>query len=71
MYYSEDPNRLVKEIARITDKVIVRLRDKNKIELFTHLFKEYGFKEEKVLREKWWEKLDRQTDDFYLYFFTK
>lgn len=71
LYYSENPDKLVREISRITDTAIVRLRDESKITLFTSLFKEYGFKEEEVLREKWWEKLDCQTDDFYLYLFTK
>jgi len=71
LYYSEYPDKLVREISRITDTAIVRLRDESKITLFTSLFKEYGFREEEVLREKWWEKLDCQTDDFYLYLFTK
>jgi SAM-dependent methyltransferase len=71
IYYVEDPEGTVKEISRITDKAIVRLRDTNRIERFVNLFKKYGWREERVLREKWWEVLDRQTDDFYLYLFVK
>lgn len=71
LYYTEDPDGTVEGISKINNKAIVRLRDANRIESFTLLFKKYGYREEKVLREKWWEKLDRQTDDFYLYLFVK
>lgn len=71
LYYTEDPDGVVESISKITDKAIIRLRDANRIERFTKLFKKFGFKEKDVLREKWWEKLGRQTDDFYLYLFEK
>ena len=71
LYYTEDPEGTVEAISRITNTAIIRLRDENRIAQFTKLFKKYGFKEGQVLREKWWEKLDRKTDDFYLYLFTK
>lgn len=71
LYYTEDPDGTVEAISKITDKAIVRLRDTNRIERFTKLFAKYGYREEKVLREAWWERLGRQTDDFYLYLFVK
>ena len=71
LYYTEDPDGTVKAISEISDKAIIRLRDKNRISQFTKMFEKYGYKQEEVLREKWWEKLDRQTDDFYLYLFVK
>lgn len=71
LYYTEDPEGTAESISRITNKAIVRLRDENRIAQFTGLFKKYGFREEEVLREKWWEKLNRNTDDFYLYLFVK
>ena len=71
LYYTDDPGGTVESISKISDKAIVRLRDVNIIKRFTALFKQYGYREEKVLREKWWEDLEKQTDDFYLYFFVK
>lgn len=71
LYYTNDSDATIREISEINDKAIIRLRDANRIEKFTTLFKKYGYKEEKVLREMWWEKLGRQTDDFYLYLFVK
>ena len=71
LYYTEDPDGTVESISKITNNAIIRLRDENRIDQFTKLFKKYGFREEKVLQEKWWEKLDRNTDDFYLYLYTK
>lgn len=71
LYYTEDPDGTVEAISKIADKAIIRLRDVSIIERFTTLFKKYGYREEDVLREKWWEKLDKQTDDFYLYLFSK
>jgi len=71
LYYTDDPDGTVKSISEITDKAIIRLRDKSIIERFTDLFKKYGFREERVLREEWWKVLDRNTDDFYLYLFEK
>lgn len=71
LYYTSDPDGLVREVSKINDKAIIRLRDENRIEQLTGLFKKYGYKEEKVLREKWWEKLKKQTDDFYMYLFVK
>ena len=71
IYYTENPKEIVESISKITNNVIVRLRDENRISRFTKLFKEAGYKEVKVLREKWWEKLNRKTDDFYLYLYSK
>ena len=71
LYYTEDPKGTVEEISKINDRAIVRLRDANRIAQFTKLFKDFGYREEKVLREKWWEVLNRKTDDFYLYLFVK
>lgn len=71
LYYTNDPDGTVKEISKINNKAIIRLRDENRIERFTKLFKEYGYKEEGVLREEWWKVLNKQTDDFYMYYFVK
>ena len=71
LYYTEDPDGTVESISKITNNAIIRLRDENRIKLFTGLFEKYGFKQEAVLQEKWWEVLGRNTDDFYLYLYTK
>ncbi|RLI35821.1 hypothetical protein DRO66_06815 [Candidatus Bathyarchaeota archaeon] len=71
LYYTETPDRVVERISQITNKAIIRLRDANRIAQFTSMFKHHGFEEAEVLREKWWEKLDRQTDDFYMYLYVK
>ncbi len=71
IYYTAMPDETVKAISKIGKNVIVRLRDENRIAKFTGLFKAYGYKEEKVMQEKWWEKLNHKTDDFYLYLYSK
>ena len=71
IYYTATPNETVKAISEIGKNVIVRLRDENRIARFTGLFKAYGYKEVKVIHEKWWEKLGHKTDDFYLYLYSK
>ena len=71
IYYTATPDETVKAISKIGKNVIVRLRDENRIAKFTGLFKAYGYREVKVIREKWWEKLNRKTDDFYLYLYSK
>lgn len=69
IYYTTTPKETVEAISRITDRVIVRLRDKSKIELYTSLFESCGFTKKLVFREEWWKKLGRDTDDFYLYLY--
>lgn len=71
LYYTEDPDGTVEGISKINNKAIIRLRDANRISQFTKLFKKYGYREEEVLQEKWWEVLDRKTDDFYMYLYVK
>jgi len=71
LYYTSDPDSVVMDISRLADKVIIRVRDNNRVELFTSLFKKYGYIEKQMIREKWWEKLNRNTDDFYLFLFEK
>lgn len=71
LYYTNDPDGTVEAISKITDKVIIRLRDGNRIARFTKLFKKFGFEEKEVLQEKWWEILNRPTDDFFMYLFEK
>jgi len=71
IYYTRDPFKVVKDISKITNKVIVRLRDENIISRFRQLFQQCGFVEERVLHEEWSIKLNRPADDFYLYLFTK
>ncbi len=71
IYYTDDPDGTMKAIAGITDNLIMRLRDDNRIARFTKLAEKYGYKQVCVLQEKWWEKLGRKTDDFYLFLYTK
>lgn len=69
LYYTERPESVVKNLSIIAHNVIVRVRDESRIKMVTIYFNKYKFKEKQVIREKWWEKLSKQTDDFYLYFF--
>ena len=71
LYYTNKSEDVVKRISEICKNVIVRLRDKPRIEAFTQLFEKYGYKLVEVLQEKWWEKLNIQTDDFYLYHYAR
>lgn len=71
IYYTTTPEDTVKRISEIGNNVIVRLRDQNRIELFTSLFKRYGYNEIGMIHEKCWETLGHQTDDFYLFHYKK
>ena len=71
LYYSFASEQTVEGISKITDNAIIRVRDKNRIKKFYDLFIKYGFICVDELREKWWEILDRKTDDFYLFHFKK
>lgn len=71
LYYTKDPDGTVEEISKITNKAIIRLREANRIKKFTGLFEQNGFIQKRVIREKWWEKLNRKTDDFYMYLYVK
>jgi len=71
LYYTTNHEGIVREIAKVTNKAIIRLREKNRIVRFTGLFEKYGYKQEKILREKWWEVIGRKTDDFYMYLYVK
>lgn len=70
IYYTDNADITVKAISEITDNVIIRLRDGHNA-VFTSLLKKYNYKEVRVIREEWWKKLDKQTDDFYLYLYSK
>jgi len=71
IYYSTRQDSVVKRLYDIANKVIVRVRDDDRIAVVKKLFGKYNFKETKILQEKWWEKLHKQTDDFYLFLFEK
>jgi len=71
LYYTTNHEGIVRSISKITDKAIIRLREKNRINRFTSLFEKYGYRQDIVIREKWWEKLGRKTDDFYMYLYIK
>jgi 2-polyprenyl-3-methyl-5-hydroxy-6-metoxy-1,4-benzoquinol methylase len=71
IYYSALPGETVQAISKIAKNVILRLRDDNRIALFTGLFKQYGYKQVEVIREKCWEKLGGETDDFYMYLYSR
>lgn len=72
IYYTSDPEGTVAGIARITDKVILRLRDDSRIIQFTSLFLRNKFKMVYRVREKVWEKIKGITgDDFYMFLFER
>lgn len=71
IYYTNTPEETVRAISDIGKNVILRLREANRIELFTRLFKQYGFTLVDSFQEKCWEKVGRQTDDFYMYHYKK
>lgn len=71
IYYTSTPVETVEAISKISKNVIVRLRDENRIQLFTTLFKQYGYKEVTKIQEKCWEELNIPTDNFYLYLYSK
>jgi len=71
IYYTGAPAETVERISQIGQNFILRLRDANRISLFTSLCTGYGYKSVDVIQEKWWEKLDIPTDDFYLYHYRK
>jgi len=71
IYYTKKREVLVEKISKISENVIVRLRDTGPISKFTKLFIKHGFIKKHELRAKWWEKLNIQTDDFYMYHYTK
>lgn len=67
IYYTEDPEEVVENITRIGKHVILRIRDENRISRFCTLFENKGYKLKNSIHEKWWEKLNEPTDDFYLF----
>ena len=67
LYYLKEPEKVMKRLTDISDNIIMRLRDINQIELFTGLAEKNGFFLKGCMREEWWTKLGRVTDDFYLY----
>jgi 2-polyprenyl-3-methyl-5-hydroxy-6-metoxy-1,4-benzoquinol methylase len=67
LYYSSEPEFVVKRLSEICSNAIVRLRDADRIERFTSLFVKYGFVLRSSVQEKWYEKLNTKTDDFYMY----
>ena len=72
IYYTSVPKETIEAITKISDNVILRLREECRIKLFTDLFKDNGYKEVKMIQEKCWERLKgRQIDDFYMYHFRK
>jgi 2-polyprenyl-3-methyl-5-hydroxy-6-metoxy-1,4-benzoquinol methylase len=71
MYYSNRPDSVMKVLSKITDNLIMRIRDENRIKMLTSLCDKYGFVLKKVIQEKWWEKLNKPTDDFWLYLYSR
>ena len=71
IYYTFDHQKAVDGICKVTDRVVLRLRDDNRVKQYTTLFRRAGYTERKVLREKWWERLGHQTDDFYLFLYVR
>jgi len=71
IYYTGTPRETVENIAKFAKNVILRLRDDNRIAQFTKLFEGAGYKREIEIKERWWETLGHQTDDFYLYLYSR
>jgi hypothetical protein len=71
IYYTGTPAETIKAISKIGRNFILRLRDKSRIKLFTELCTNFGYKLVDVIQEKWWEQLNIQTDDFYMYHYRK
>ena len=71
LYYTTDPEYVVQRISEISENVIVRLRDENRIRRFTELFEKFGYKMLASMQERWWEVLNIPTDDFYLYHYAR
>jgi 2-polyprenyl-3-methyl-5-hydroxy-6-metoxy-1,4-benzoquinol methylase len=69
IYYTKNPREIVNAISNIAENVIVRLRD-GAVHTFPPLFRNH-YKEVRVIREEWWKVLNRKTDDFYLYLYSK
>jgi len=71
IYYARYQEEIVDLISKVSNNVIVRLRDESKIKLFTGLFKHAGYKEVKSLREECWKDSIISPDGYYLYLYSK
>ena len=71
LYYSKKQDETVKNIARITNNAIVRVREDNRIRRFNELFVRHGFKHAGLIEERWEEILKVPADDFHLFHFLK
>ncbi len=72
IYYTTNSESCVKNITKITDKVILRLRDESRIRAFTTLFERYGFSPLRIMRENWMERINYPgADDFHLYLYIR
>ena len=71
IYYTFTPKETVHGICNITDRVILRIRDDNRIDKFTKLFEAEGYTRRKYMQECWWKKYNTQTDDFHLFLYVR
>lgn len=71
LYYTANPDFVIECLSRVCKNVIARIRDASRIEMLTKLFEKYSFKLVDVFQERWWEKLNQPTDDFYLYHYVR
>jgi len=72
IYYTHrKQEQVVENISRITNNIIVRIRDKRRISKFDKLFTEYGFHISGLMDERWDKILNRQTDRFFMIHYSK
>ena len=73
IYYasSKKQDQMVKNISRITNNIIVRIRDKKRISKFDQLFTKYGFHISGLMDERWDKILNRWTDRFFMIHYSK
>lgn len=71
LYYTSDPDRVMKRISQICTNLIMRLRDESIIKRWTDLAENNGFKLQEYMRENWSQKLSAPADDFYLFHYAR
>lgn len=69
IYYAGDPKEIVKKLCNVSKNVILRVREKDRADMYADLFRKNHFCVRGMIREDWQKKLNRNADDFYLYSF--
>lgn len=66
LYYASDIKHVIEQLYQISNNVLLRLRDKSKIDFICSLMTEAGFSLRASLKEDW-SHLNSQADEFYLF----